>query len=128
MKLFQDIMALFMNFNVKALGGDLLSSKRQNALLATIQESPSKHVKLEQLPFSTYSTCSYGALIYHFKETLKSISFKLFEDDNVDVLYAISSSFGEFPILTQLSIDNYNSTSGSNQNLDNILKGCTRLN
>ncbi|CAO3651999.1 unnamed protein product [Mucor fragilis] len=107
-------MALFMNFNVKALGGDLLSSKRQNALLATIQESPSKHVKLEQLPFSTYSTCSYGALIYHFKETLKSISFKLFEDDNVDVLYAISSSFGLYsPQLKNLRL-------GLSQSLDSV--------
>ncbi|KAL9555869.1 hypothetical protein MBANPS3_002151 [Mucor bainieri] len=127
MNLFQETMALAMQNNLKALGGELSSSEMQKALLAAIQTLPSKCVKLEQLPFSTSFTRSYAALLYHCKETMQSISIKLSGDDNIDALHTTANKLEEFPKLTQLSIDNYSNIIDSNQGLESILKGCPHL-
>jgi len=124
---FNTFLKVAMTPSLKAIDGRLLSKGELTAFYNMVRSARYKHVKLEIIPELPMFSKSYGSLLYHYRETLQSITLVIQEITEHKHLNKTISDLNQFKSLTTLTIHDNCSYFTCIQKLDKMLSGCDHL-
>ncbi|KAL9552589.1 hypothetical protein MBANPS3_003700 [Mucor bainieri] len=124
---FDEFLTVVMTPNLRAIEGRF-NTHEMSILLNNVRRTQLESLKMERLPIAKVFNDTYASLLLHFKATLTSLYFDLCRrTTQLRALNLICSKLDQFHNLTDLTVRDMLKYLATVQELDSMLKGCTRL-